>query len=325
MSAAPRLVPASAAVPETLRLLDGYRLAAVAAGWGWALHAVDRLAEAARGGTLEGHLWVGPGGEAVGFAVPDRPSEVGRRLDLYLDAGYRTEAALGAFLDDLDRLAGVPPLVEVSDLIPGVGADARAAALGGRGFVPVTRTDYAYPPDRDPPAALPVATGTVRSARADDRDALADLLLRAYADNPIDLALFRQRPDPADDARAAIDLLFGTDLGPLIPSASPLVEVDGLLAAAVLVNDHQGLLITDVMVDPRYRRRGLARALLARSVAACRALGRTDVRLVVTGGNDRAIALYRSMGFVPIPGREGTVWLHAERLGLPPGPSDPAR
>lgn len=52
------------------------------------------------------------------------------------------------------------------------------------------------------------------------------------------------------------------------------------------------------------RGRGLGRRLVRALVAACTRAGHGRLSLSVEAGNDRALALYRSEGFVPVPGRE---------------------
>ncbi|MCI4340565.1 MAG: GNAT family N-acetyltransferase, partial [Thermoplasmata archaeon] len=120
--------------------------------------------------------------------------------------------------------------------------------------------------------------------------------------------LFAQSLDAARDADAAADDLLGDGVGRWRPDASFGIEIEGRLVAATLVNELLGALLSEVMVDPAWRRRGLARRLIARSIAAVRSLGLGPLRLVVTVGNDRAEPLYRSMGFQPTPVR-GTLWL----------------
>ncbi|MET3802754.1 ribosomal protein S18 acetylase RimI-like enzyme [Clavibacter michiganensis] len=57
-------------------------------------------------------------------------------------------------------------------------------------------------------------------------------------------------------------------------------------------------------IVPSARGRGVGRALLVALVDAVRASGAPAVSLSVEDGNDRARALYESLGFVPV-GREG--------------------
>ncbi|WP_244613376.1 ribosomal protein S18-alanine N-acetyltransferase [Modicisalibacter radicis] len=53
-----------------------------------------------------------------------------------------------------------------------------------------------------------------------------------------------------------------------------------------------------ITVDPRVRRRGVARRLLERAIASAEAWGSERVLLEVRGANHGAQALYRAMGFV---------------------------
>jgi ribosomal-protein-alanine N-acetyltransferase len=61
-----------------------------------------------------------------------------------------------------------------------------------------------------------------------------------------------------------------------------------------------------IAVDPRRRRAGIGRALLARTVAFCEQRGETTLLLLtVADDNDAAIALFRSQGFSMVPGSPG--------------------
>jgi ribosomal protein S18 acetylase RimI-like enzyme len=55
--------------------------------------------------------------------------------------------------------------------------------------------------------------------------------------------------------------------------------------------------VTELNVQPAHRRRGLARALLARTVNALLGRGVAHVRLHARGNNERALPLYRALGF----------------------------
>jgi ribosomal-protein-alanine N-acetyltransferase len=77
------------------------------------------------------------------------------------------------------------------------------------------------------------------------------------------------------------------------------IEVEGDLGGFVLftqVLDEATLL--DMAVDPRWRRRGLARMLLEYALPRLSARGAGRCLLEVRVGNQPAIALYRSFGFV---------------------------
>lgn len=71
------------------------------------------------------------------------------------------------------------------------------------------------------------------------------------------------------------------------------VEGFSTFAARPLVNVH------DVVVHPAWRGRGVARALFARAQTLARARGACKLTLEVLSGNQRALALYAALGFVP--------------------------
>lgn len=71
------------------------------------------------------------------------------------------------------------------------------------------------------------------------------------------------------------------------------VEGFSTFAARPLVNVH------DVVVHPDWRGRGVARALFARAELLARARGACKLTLEVLSGNQRALALYLALDFVP--------------------------
>jgi ribosomal protein S18 acetylase RimI-like enzyme len=79
--------------------------------------------------------------------------------------------------------------------------------------------------------------------------------------------------------------------------------------------------ISNVAVKPRYRGRGIARALVTAAIDDARLQGGREVSLQVRTGNAPAIHLYRSLGFED---RTATSYLRLERIGpveplTPPG------
>lgn len=86
------------------------------------------------------------------------------------------------------------------------------------------------------------------------------------------------------------------------PVQRPVVAVspEGVIVGYVLLDLRKPLAkIRSLAVDPGYRKRGFAEALL-RNVL----LGRDRAELFVRGENASAIALYRKLGFVETPGGE---------------------
>ncbi|MCI4327644.1 MAG: GNAT family N-acetyltransferase [Thermoplasmata archaeon] len=315
--AAGALVDATEAPSETRRLLTEWAQAAATGGTPWSATLLDWATAALADGRFVGRLFVGPKDDAVGIALGLPSGEVGGRVEIaYLADEFRNAAAVRAFVTRLDRPDGFGPLVELPDPPAGHDPAAFVEAVRPLGFVAVHRVDMRFPGDRPPPSA-PSAPGVrLRPVRPDDAETIAALTVRAYDDNRVDTALFQRHRDPMTDARAGTAALFGTTVGEWLAFASFLaVDAEGPVGAT-LVNDHGGPLITQVMVDPRGRGRGHATRLLGASVAALRAAGRPEPRLVVTCANRRAQRLYEHVGFVTDPSTLGARWLHAGRLGL---------
>ena len=78
------------------------------------------------------------------------------------------------------------------------------------------------------------------------------------------------------------------------------LEGDAVVALSMLRGFDDGYAIPSfgILVDHEHQRRGIGRQLTVWTLDAARARGCTAVRLSVYASNDRAIALYRSLGFV---------------------------
>jgi len=76
-----------------------------------------------------------------------------------------------------------------------------------------------------------------------------------------------------------------------------------------IVVDRPGnmLRLVDLVLAPRYRNRGIGTAILAALIDEAQGV-RLPVRLAVAVGNEKALRLYRRLGFVPI----GTAGMHVE-------------
>jgi len=59
-------------------------------------------------------------------------------------------------------------------------------------------------------------------------------------------------------------------------------------------------LVSNLVVDPAYRRRGIGRALMEEALAHVRSQGGNRIILQVRADNQAAVHLYQSMGFVPV-------------------------
>ncbi len=86
-----------------------------------------------------------------------------------------------------------------------------------------------------------------------------------------------------------------------IPARFALLEVDGEPAAVAYGAIHDGLLVYELVVtDPRQRRRGLARRVIASLAAWAREGGAAGACLQVEAGNAPARALYAGFGLTEL-------------------------
>jgi N-alpha-acetyltransferase 10/11 len=138
---------------------------------------------------------------------------------------------------------------------------------------------------------------TVRPILQVDIPALAELYLRAY-----DL-----RDKTFGDALAEMTSAFDGSWGVLWPDASPAAWIGNELVAVVqaVQRPSRGSMpdapdcpwLIEVFTDPRHRRAGLARGLMAVACGVMRAAGEDWVGLTVDDDNVAAVALYKSLGF----------------------------
>lgn len=130
----------------------------------------------------------------------------------------------------------------------------------------------------------------VRTVTPDDAEALAGLMLDAYA-GTIDA----DGSETLDDARTEVAGFFA---GTPLLEQSLVAEADGRLAAAVLASRHDEMpLIAYVMTAADHKGQGLASALVARALWSLHAAGERRAHLWVTAGNVPAERIYRRLGF----------------------------
>jgi GNAT superfamily N-acetyltransferase len=148
----------------------------------------------------------------------------------------------------------------------------------------------------------------IRRAAPEDSADIADMI---HA-----LAEFERAPEQCTVTETRISAaLFGN-----YPTVhGHVAEVDGEIAAMALWflsfstwDGVAGIYLEDLFVRPRFRRRGLARALLAALAAECLDNGYTRLSWAVLDWNADAIALYAKIGAQPQ--REWTTY----RLSGPP-------
>lgn len=111
----------------------------------------------------------------------------------------------------------------------------------------------------------------------------------------------------ATEAEAVADVRasFGGEYGELWPAGSWVVAHGGEPVAAIFTvwrapwpDVPACPFVIELFTAREQRRRGLARALVARALAAAEAAGEAGLGLRVDGENGAARALYRSLGFV---------------------------
>ena len=102
------------------------------------------------------------------------------------------------------------------------------------------------------------------------------------------------------------------------PLSAHFVAMDGarLVGYARLIRDGRGGQIRQVAVDPAYRFRGLATALVTSAVARARELG---LEFAFLNAREHAVALYERVGFqvASAPFRMGRTYLRHVRMEMP--------
>lgn len=137
----------------------------------------------------------------------------------------------------------------------------------------------------------PPAEG-LRCPAAHDIDALGELMYRAY------VGTIDHHGESRDDAVAEVRRTFAGAYGSFDPEHSSVAERAGRLVSATLVTRWQSRpFVAFTMTDPAFGRQGLARATLERTMHLLHQDGETELRLVVTLGNEPALRLYESLSF----------------------------
>jgi ribosomal protein S18 acetylase RimI-like enzyme len=171
----------------------------------------------------------------------------------------------------------------------------------GAGFKQNTRTrmirslaDYA-----EQTVELPAGV-TLRRPVFGDEAAMAEMAYQNYVGTPDEEMVSAGRAQGA----AIIRAMFHNDYNLLNPAGSFLaVDNSGKLVGDVLLADAgqtpgEGLAwIMDISVAPAYRGKGLGKALMLSAMNAAHRQAYQRIGLLVTIGNARAQALYRSLGF----------------------------
>lgn len=165
------------------------------------------------------------------------------------------------------------------------------------------------PPQIDLPSNL-----EFRAWREADLAPAARLICEAYRDHP-DSAINDQYRTVQGSMRFLNNIVRYAGCGTFASQASFVIveRASRELAALVLgsrVSELSGHL-TQVCVHPAYRRRGLARSLLAHAAASFLRLGASEISLTVTEANSDATQLYYREGYQCEHNFDAAVWHRA--------------
>lgn len=161
----------------------------------------------------------------------------------------------------------------------------------------------------------------LRQWREADLAPAARLICEAYHNHP-DSLINDQYRSAHGSMRFLNNIVHYAGCGSFSPQASHVVVDRNTteLAALVLasrVSSRSGHL-TQVCVHPGFRRRGLARLLLAQAAFSFMRLGATEISLTVTEANAEAIELYRQEGYTCTHSFDAAVWQREQRADAAP-------
>jgi mycothiol synthase len=225
---------------------------------------------------LDADTWIvfAGGGEPAAYGGLD--GDVARVFTDPRFKGRGIGAELAGLLEARAAEKGMPRLLQMT-----FGSnDAARALLSGRGYA-VEQTYWRMRIDVGPEQPDP---GIGRPYRPADEPAVHALIQRAFASVP---GFHAQDID-------AWRLQWGT---PERMRLTTVLEEDGAVVGVSTAGELEGRgWVTHLAVDPALRGRGLGRKLLLASFAAAGRGGLTSVGLDVNAANDKAAALYESVG-----------------------------
>jgi len=255
-------------------------------------------------------------GAVRGFVSWTADSPLGVSIDLVsLEPEASRPEEYARLLDEVERRAG--PIVFLHGTLPGLSPEGEEQLLRDRGFRRFARIEMV----RDPAVPLaerrPAPDERLRPVLPTDLDALAELHRDAYRDR-FDRYLFLESTDERDDAHREVRQILEGRWGPFAAEGSCLLERGDRAVGAVLsVWGPVGALIADVMVAPGEQGSGRGAVVLTHAVRGLEQARASRIYLNVTVGNERALRLYRRLGFARSLGPSSS-WYHAGRIPVAP-------
>jgi ribosomal protein S18 acetylase RimI-like enzyme len=189
--------------------------------------------------------------------------------------------------------------------------------FGAAEFTIFRRLFLVQKPERrlNPPQPFLPGNLELRPWRETDLAPAARLICESYRNHP-DSLINDQYRSVHGSMRFLNNIVHYAGCGNFSPQASHVVveRSSRELAALVLgsrVSGQSGHL-TQVCVHPAFRRRGVARTLLAQAAFNFQRLGVTEISLTVTEANSGAIALYKDEGYECMHSFDAAVWKRGE-------------
>lgn len=238
-------------------------------------------------------------GAVAGLVIARRDRRWGWAVHvLYLRPGHRSRRAFPTLFRELAACEGRPFSLDAD--LPGVGGPRRTAGILPPGWALLSHQRLRRSTHGVPEPRWSLGRARLRPLRRSDRDGVARLAVRAYRGEVDEVMVLHQRSGRG----TAIAYFARTSFAPsahLLPWASWVVEgPQGLLGAVVVHRNRNEVGISNLVVDPRFRRRGWGSALLRSALRSSAEHGLTQAKLLVTCENaTRALEIYRRLGFRP--------------------------
>lgn len=135
----------------------------------------------------------------------------------------------------------------------------------------------------------------ILSVKKEQLEPMSELMARCFRGTIDD------EGETEDHFAAEIQAMIQGKYGPFLSDASFMIQSGGRTVSATWITLwKEKPLLAFSITDPEYQGRGLARALIRKSMNALIEMGYGELHLGVTRGNDRAERLYRRLGFKEI-------------------------